>query len=55
MQDVIAGEPVERAAVPVLPQRFRLLRRGEAVAETGVPETGVVAAVTAEAQGGTDD
>ncbi len=35
MQDVVAGEPVERAAVPVLPQRLRLLRRREPVTETG--------------------
>ena len=34
VQDVVTREPVERAAVPVLPQRLRLLRRCEAIAET---------------------
>ncbi len=35
VQDVVAGEPVERAAVPVLPEHLRLLRRGQAVAQPG--------------------
>ena len=35
VQDVVAGEPVERAAIPVLPEQLGLLRRRQPIAEAG--------------------
>ena len=35
VQDVVAREPVQRTAIPVLPQHFGLFGRGQAVTEAG--------------------
>src|ERR1700756_3296408 len=43
VQDVVAGEPVQRAPIPVVPEHLRLFGWGEAVTEAGDDEPAVAA------------
>ena len=42
MQDVVAGDPVQRTAVPVLPQRDGVVWGGEPIAESGDDEAAIL-------------